>query len=680
MRKLILLLLISNVAFADKITLRDGKSIEGDIAEANSTHIIFKRKSDFQLFRISIDQLAYGSQKNIELYYSNSRHSSINPVELPLKQKTLNTFANYIDQLIEGKLKQSRVSKTSKIDDYTFIRRIFLTLIGRTPTEKEISSFINNQDREKKDNLAIKLLSSEGHTSHQLNWISDILRVKDRVNGTNINVGSPYRSWLRRSISQNKKFDQLVKDLLSSSGKLFDSDEAAAISYFLRDRGMQADNLSHTIRIFLGTRLQCAMCHDHPFDKWTQKQFYEMTAFTSGIGSVRLNDQGKKVGKLGKIIQSDATPSAGLFNNWRNQVRDSLVFGIENNGTGVFKLPKDFAEDNGKPGELVYAKAIFTPEIKFDKSKKEENSRTLFAEWVTGKDNPRFTTVIANRMWKRVFGIGLIEPIDSMMDDTVSSNPELIKFLERMMISVDYDLREFQRVLVSTDLFSRKSIKEDYKDIKEFNFSGPPLRRMSGEQIWDSLVSLVYNNIDEKEREYQHNKYNYSLIYKKYKDISAEEIYKDFKEINKAYPKERNLMKALGFDQSSYKKIKDRSLVRSSYLSHPTPGGHLIRQFGGSDREQIENSNTEPNAPQVLNLLNGFVEKNILSNKNADFMKSMQSKNTAKEKVESAFISILGRKPSIKEYSLLKSMIEEQDGFKHVSWILLNSHEFIFIK
>ena len=98
-----------------------------------------------------------------------------------------------------------------------------------------------------------------------------MLRIKDRVNGTNINVGSVYRQWLRDSISSKKTYDVMVKELVSSEGKLLDG--GSAISYYLRDRGMQEDNLSHTIRIFLGTRLECAMCHNHPFDKWTQKQF-----------------------------------------------------------------------------------------------------------------------------------------------------------------------------------------------------------------------------------------------------------------------------------------------------------------------------------------------------------------------------------------------------------------------
>ena len=505
-----------------------------------------------------------------------------------------------------------------------------------------------------------------------------MLRIKDGINGTNISVGIVYRKWLREAIAANKSYDQIVKELLGSTGKLYDGGEA--ISYYLRDRGMQADNLSHTVRIFLGTQLECAMCHDHPFDRWTQKEFYEMTAFTSGIGNIRLRKEGKVIGDLSRSIDSDADPRAGTFNNWRNQIRDSIQFGIENNGTGTIKLPVDFAEDNANPGDTVLAKAIFTPK---PIEKIEGNSRKVFANWITSKDNPRFTTMIANRIWKHIFGAGLIEPIDSMMDDTLASNEKLMKYLERLMVSVNYDLKEYQRILLNTRLFQRESKKEDYKSLEEYNFEGPILRRMTGEQLWDSLVTLVYNDIDSQSTIHMQNQQDYSIIYKRYKDMTGSEIYQDIKALADENPNSRNFVslieKASGLEYEKAK-VKDRNLVRSSYLSYPAPGGHLIRQFGGSDKEQIDNSNSEPNTTQVLNLLNGFVETNILNKKDADFIELMQSEKTKTKQVENAFLSILSRKPKTSESNLLTKFIDEKDGFKHVSWILLNSHEFIFIK
>ena len=681
MKKLILLLFLPLICKADKIYFNNGKVIDAQILEANETHLVLQRSEDLQQFRVLTSALTIDSRKQIELYHSEDRYSTIPEVKVPIDKRTLNSYSGYIDKLIEKQLISKKISKTKDLDQYTYARRVYLLLIGRIPSHSELSEFIDDRDQNKKDKLIQKLLNSEGYVNHQINWWSDMLRVKDRPAGTNINVGAVYRKWLRESLREKKPYDQIVRELIASTGKLYEN--GPEVSYYVRDRGMQEDNLSHTLRIFLGTRLQCAMCHDHPFDRWTQKEFYEMTAFTSGIGSVRIDEANKKIGKLSRIIREEGDENSGTFNNWRNQVRDSTFFGLENEGTGKIKLPKDYAEDDGDPGDIVFAKAIFTPKPVFDPKSPKPKSRVVLADWITSKDNPRFTTMIANRVWKHVFGVGLIEPIDTMMDDTVASNPELMKFLERIMVSVGYDLREYKRILMNTKLFQRSSLKQDYKTLEEYSFAGPLLRRMTGEQLWDSLVTLVYNEIDDSTRLYLHNQQDYSAIYKRYNEMTAEEIYADFKHLSEKSPGDRNFLRVIGADEYQAEKMKkfpDRYLVRSSYLQSPAPSGHLIRQFGGSDREQIDNSNREPNAPQVLTLLNGFVETNILNKKGADFINQIQNETIKTKQIETAFLSILGRKPTIKEINSLKGMIDKKDGFKHVSWILLNSHEFIFIK
>ena len=683
MKYTILLLLTAVFSFGStRIYHKTGGSIEGRILEANGTHVLFERKEDLQQIRMLVSDLALNSQQAVELYHSTERYSAIPKVKTPLDERTLKKYTRYIDELILKDLREKKISPAPEADDSVYARRVYLTLIGRIPTYSELTDFLTDRDAAKRQKLVDILISSEGYVNHQVNWWTDMLRVKDRPTGTNINAGGIYREWIRQALRDNKPYDEVVRELVASSGELYGG--GAATSFYLRDRGMQEDNLSHTIRVFLGTRLQCAMCHNHPFDRWTQKEFYELTAFTSGIGQVRINERNKVVGKLNKIIREKASPNSGIYNNWRNQVRDSLSIGLENNGTGKIKLPKDFAEPDGKPGDTVMAKAIFTPRPILDTNAKDPKSRIVFAEWLTSEDNPRFTTMIANRGWKHVFGAGLIEPIDTMMDDTLASNPELMKYLERLMVSVDYDLKEYTRILVNTRLFQRQALKQDFKSLEEYTFAGPMVRRMTGEQLWDSLVTLVHNDIDESSRIHLHNQQDYSVIYERYKDMTGEEIYADFEELSKAIPGNRNFLqvihKATGYE--SKKPISDRNLVRSSYLQSPAPGGHLIRQFGGSDKEQIDNSNSEPNTTQVLNLLNGFVERNILANKQADFIAAMKDESSKAKQIENVFLSILGREPNSRELGDLKGLLDEKDAnsYKHVAWILLNSHEFMFIQ
>ena len=303
---------------------------------------------------------------------------------------------------------------------------------------------------------------------------------------------------------------------------------------------------------------------------------------------------------------------------------------------------------------------------------------------MTSEANPRFTTVIVNRLWKRAYGIGLIEPIDDMNDNTQSSNPKLLEYLEKIMASVDYDVKEFMRVLYSMDLFTRESVKDDYESPETFYFAGPPLQRMTGEQIWDSLVTLVYNDIDSPARVPLNYDEKYKLVYDRYVDKTAQEIYDELQAyLAETEKPSRNLAEVVvSLHEKEYpnKKIADKDLLRSSYVGYPARGGHLIRQFGGSDKQLIENSNFEATTPQVLNMLNGFVEKRIINNKNADFMKQMAEENRESGKIEDIFMSILNRKPNPKEMKLLKKYIDKPNGAKHIAWILMNSHEFIFIR
>ena len=664
----------------------DGKKLDGKVIEYNGESVLFQRQEDLQLFRFKLTALALQSQRMIRDDYMTSDYN-VPKLPRPLNEATIKKLARYADNLVLEKLRSERQRPTRDTDDYTFMRRAYLKIIGRIPGKAEIDEF-KTEMRGDKLKLINKLLDTEGYVSHQLNYFADILRIQDKLNNTNINSGFRYREYVRNEIRANTPFDEFVQKLIAAEGAYYDSGNEA-IGFYLRDRGMPLDNLANTVQVFLGTRLECAMCHDHPFDKWTQKQFYEMSAFTDGVGRVRGPQELQKiVNEFNKLVREDKSDDARTFTQYRNYIRDIMGYGLADElGKGTIKLTDAFMEDDAKPGDTLHAKAIFAPPLKIEQGTKLPQSRKQFSEWITSEANPRFTTVIVNRLWKRAFGIGLIEPVDDMNDMTESSNPELLAYLEKIMASVDYDVKEFMRVLYSMDLFTRDSVKDDYESPETFYFAGPPLQRMTGEQIWDSLVTLVYNNIDSPERVPSNYDEKYQAVYERYKDKTAQEIYDELK----AYLAEtdkpsRNLADVVAqlnkADGTTYapKKIPARDLIRSSYVGYPARGGHLIRQFGGSDKALIENSNFEATTPQVLNMLNGFVEQKIVNNKNADFMKHMAQEKRETGKIEDIFMSILNREPNAKEMKLLKKYIDQKDGAKHIAWILMNSHEFIFIR
>ena len=664
----------------------DGKKLDGKVIEYNGESVLFQRQEDLQLFRFKLTALALQSQRMIRDDYMTSDYN-VPKLPRPLNEATIKKLARYADNLVLEKLRSERQRPTRDTDDYTFMRRAYLKIIGRIPGKAEIDEF-KTEMRGDKLKLINKLLDTEGYVSHQLNYFADILRIQDKLNNTNINSGFRYREYVRNEIRANTPFDEFVQKLIAAEGAYYDSGNEA-IGFYLRDRGMPLDNLANTVQVFLGTRLECAMCHDHPFDKWTQKQFYEMSAFTDGVGRVRGPQELQKiVNEFNKLVREDKSDDARTFTQYRNYIRDIMGYGLADElGKGTIKLTDAFMEDDAKPGDTLHAKAIFAPPLKIEQGTKLPQSRKQFSEWITSEANPRFTTVIVNRLWKRAFGIGLIEPVDDMNDMTESSNPELLAYLEKIMASVDYDVKEFMRVLYSMDLFTRDSVKDDYESPETFYFAGPPLQRMTGEQIWDSLVTLVYNNIDSPERVPSNYDEKYQAVYERYKDKTAQEIYDELKAyLAETEKPSRNLADVVAqlnkADGTSYepKKIPARDLIRSSYVGYPARGGHLIRQFGGSDKALIENSNFEATTPQVLNMLNGFVEQKIVNNKNADFMKHMAQEKRETGKIEDIFMSILNREPNAKEMKLLKKYIDQKDGAKHIAWILMNSHEFIFIR
>lgn len=662
----------------------NGKEQTGKVFEFDGESVLFQRESDLQLFRLNVNALALVSQRMIKDNYMTSDYN-VPKLERPLKEKQIKKFASYADALVLEKLRSERQTPTRDTDDYTFMRRAYLKIIGRIPGKSEIDEF-KNEMRGNKLKLINKLLDSEGYISHQLNYYSDILRIQNKLNDTDINSGFRYREWVRNEIRNNTPFDVFVQKLIAVQGAYYEPGNEA-IGFYLRDRGMPLDNLANTVQVFLGTRLECAMCHNHPFDKWTQKQFYEMAAFTDGVSRVQYKENSKVVNEFNRLVRQDTSTENNTLQQYRNYIRDILGYGLDDElGKGTIKLTDSFMEDDAKPGDTLHAKAIFAPPLKIEQGTDLPKSRKQFAEWITSEANPRFTTVIVNRLWKRAFGIGLIEPVDDMNDNTQSSNPKLLAYLEKIMASVDYDVKEFMRVLYSMDLFTRDSVKDDYASPETFYFAGPPLQRMTGEQIWDSLVTLVYNDIDSPERFPSNYDEKYQAVYNRYKDQNASDIFAELKEYlaNTEKPS-RNLadvVQQLNESEGKYeaKKLKDRDLIRSSYIGYPAPGGHLIRQFGGSDKALIENSNFEATTPQVLNLLNGFVEKRIVNNKNADFMKQMAQEKRETGKIEDIFMSILNRKPNSAEMRLLKKYIDEPNGAKHIAWILMNSHEFIFIR
>ena len=413
--------------------------------------------------------------------------------------------AGEIDGILAKDWKANHLPAPPKATDEAFVRRIYLDVVGRIPTAREAEQFLQSTDPKKREHLIDQLLASNGYVQHYFNFWADVLRAQSGNRGV---FGYAYVNYLKQSLRENKPYNKLVHELVAATGKVWDN---GAIGYYTRDQGMPLDNMAITVRIFLGTRIECAQCHNHPFDKWTQRQFYEMAAYTYGIQAG--NNRGPAYQGVQDILQkrdedlrhrmqaAKGKPDAELASEMqtardeRNMIND--VLGKSRNNlqqTALefrerkLELPKDYKYPDAKPKAVVTATVMMGNPVNCPSG---SNTLDAYADWMTSPDNPRFTKVIANRLWKQAFGLALIEPLDELTDASEPSNPELMTYLEKLMISDKYDMKSFLKAVFNSKAYQAQVHREEVPQGVPYHFTGPILRRMSAEQMWDSFVTLI---------------------------------------------------------------------------------------------------------------------------------------------------------------------------------------------
>ena len=602
-------------------------------------------------------------------------------------RKDVAAAASRIDTLLQKSWREHKVEPSDRLNDSQFVRRIYLELGGRIPTFDETVRFLDSKSATKRDDLIESLLESPDYVSHTYNFWADILRLCERPQKDLF--FEPYLDWIKRSIAENKPYDAWVHEMLTADGKLW---ENPAVGFQLRDKGMPLPYVDNTVRVFLGTQIGCAQCHDHPFDKWTQHQFYELAAFTSGTrtrlagmrdrkGGVSKEDAKKaraenaEAAKQIKEITS-AVQSKVKDKKLPNEARLFLGANLTsvNYEQAKLLLPHDYQYDDDKPLAAVKPKVLWGD---VPSSAANADGREKFASWLTSTDNRQFARAIANRLWRKVMGVGLVEPIDDFRDDNPASNPELLEHLTDEVLRLKFDLREFVRVLVSTDTYQRRAVLHDRTSAAPFRFTGPALKRMTAEQLWDSILTLV-----------AHNEWAFQRptagAYAKVVDIDLakkgttyDDVEKAFKRYNETYSLNsyrRTILKQYGY--------KGQVLVRASELPTPLPLGHFLRQFGQSDREAIEGGRTIATVPQILAMFNGSITHSMLEQGSVVYDEVMS--HDPRQAVDVVFVALLSHRPSPEDRSFaiqeIRSAENPAAGCGNLIWALLNTREFIFIQ
>lgn len=623
--------------------------------------------------------------------------------------------AERIDQFILENLKRNDLQPTKISSDQTFLRRIYLDIIGRIPTLKEARAFLNSQSPTKRSELITSLLSSKGAISREFNYWADLLRVQSRLRNA---PAKPYLDWLKDSLQKNKAYDAMVRELIMAEGYLW---ENGAAGYYMRDAGMPLDHMANSFQVFLGTQLVCAQCHDHPYDAFTQMDYYQQAAYIYGV---KTRDRAviQKYRSIHSRKQKDAV-SPETQRIARQMIRP-LRYRVHEIQSKL-RLPEDYQYEDAKPKSVVVPHTIFGETISLNEW---QSPREAYADWLTSPDNPRFATVIANRLWKRTMGVGVIEPVDDLSDGFSASHPGLMEYLTTILIELDFDLRRFLEIIYNTRTYQRNVCQEEWEAGRPFFFEGPILKRMTAEQWWDSIVGLIVEDLDDRRGNPARNA-NYAraekLVGMAAKDIlkianeraELEKARRQIREIRQKLkiaktdsadenaaniPKLRDLQKSLSAKIAQLQKAQSNprngnyrrnrpkdprwkglsaEWVRASELESPAPPGHFLRQFGQSDRQTIENANEDANVPQILTLLNGSFYA-MFQNQNALLRKTIQQASDANEVLEAIFLSILSRPPSPDERDVLlpKLRANPNEVQKDLIWALLNTRQFAFIQ
>ena len=347
--------------------------------------------------------------------------------------------ANDVDRLVFAKLREMGMPPSVVCDDATFLRRASVDIAGRLPSAADAEAFLADKSPTKRTKLVNTLLDSPEYADFFASQWSALLRNK-RNKPQDAPMNFAFYTWLSDSLRANKPYDQLALEVLAASGGL---QENPAVAWYKQVKEPQ-QQLEDTAQLFLGTRLQCAQCHHHPFEKWSQNDYYSFSAFFS---QVRFKGQETLLHRRG-VAQA-------INKKTKLQVKPAAL------GSG----PMDIAPD--------------------------EDPRIRLVEWMRAKENPFFARTLVNRYWKHFLNRGLVEPEDDMRDTNPPSNPELLDMLARRFTDSGFDLKALIRDITTSTTYQFSALPNAFNQADRQNFSRYYPKRLQAEVLYDSVSSLT---------------------------------------------------------------------------------------------------------------------------------------------------------------------------------------------
>ncbi len=377
-------------------------------------------------------------------------HVAVFRATIPLgaEIKELPKPRNFIDEEIFNKLTLLGLPPSPLIDDATFLRRVTVDIAGRLPTAEETTAFLASRDADKRARRVDELLDSPDYAAYFAQKWAGILRNK-RAKDTYQRGTYAFHDWLRSRLQDNTPYDQLVSEVITASGEI---GQNPAVGWFRAVKD-QKEQMQDIAQVFLGIRMQCAQCHHHPYEKWSQDDYYGFAAFLTAVG--------RKPGEQPdeEIIFHKRTAAA-----------------MQNPNTQVMLKPTPLGSD---PLELPPS----------------EDPRGALADWLTSAENPWFARMLVNRYWKHFFSVGLVEPEDDMRVTNPATHPELLDRLAAHFAESGFDLKELVRTVCNSQTYQLSAVPNDHNVADAQNFSRYYPKRLQAEVLLDS-INLVSKSRD----------------------------------------------------------------------------------------------------------------------------------------------------------------------------------------
>jgi Protein of unknown function (DUF1549)/Protein of unknown function (DUF1553) len=354
---------------------------------------------------------------------------------------------NFIDELAWNKLQSLGITPSAPIDDAKFMRRVYIDIIGTLPAPNEVREFLADTSEDKRTQLIDRLLNRPEYAEHWANKWADLLRPNPYRVG--IKAVLNYDYWIRDSFRKNKPYDQFARELISAKGSTWHNGAAT----LFRDRRSPDEMTTMVTQLFLGIRLECAKCHHHVFEKWSQEDFYSFAAYFS------------RVGYKGTGL---SPPISG--------------------GEEIVLTKKSGSVSHPLTGKVLEPRPLFSEAPPIDP---ESDPRDALAAWVTSKDNYYFSQVMVNRIWADLMGRGLVVPVDDLRATNPPTNGPLLEALAKDFGEKNFDIKEVIRTITSSYLYSLGSEPTDRNIADTQNYSRHYRQRLRAEVMLDAIADIT---------------------------------------------------------------------------------------------------------------------------------------------------------------------------------------------